>query len=121
VRALRGADTALINGTNYGTDHARHAQRHATAITAVAKSVAGRLVLTTWQDLGHCPMPEVPDYPSTETHARAARTPVTIMQLSSDPAALVAQDVLWAAAAGTLTAPPTWQAAGSMVGDPPES
>lgn len=105
VRAFKGADTVLINGTSYGTDPARRAQQHAAAITAAAGSGAGRLVITTWQDLDHCPMPEVSDYPATEARARAARTPVTIMRLTSDLAALVARDVRWAVAAGTLTAP----------------
>ena len=105
VRAFRGADTVLINGTNYGTDPARRAQQHAAAITAAAESGAGRLVITTWQDLDRCPMPEASDYPATETRARAARTPVTIMRLTSDLAAAVARDVRWAVAAGTLTAP----------------
>jgi NAD(P)H dehydrogenase (quinone) len=105
VRAFKDADTVLINGTNYGTAPARRAQQHAAAITAAAESGAGRLVITTWQDLDHCPMPEVSDYPATETRARAARTPVTIMRLTSDLAALVARDVRWAVAAGTLTAP----------------
>ena len=105
VRAFRGADTVLINGTNYGTDPARRAQQHAAAITAAAQSGAGRLVVTTWQDLDHCPMPEVSDYPATEARARAARIPVTILRLTSDLAALVARDVRWAIAAGTLTAP----------------
>lgn len=105
VRAFKGADTVLINGTNYGTDPARRAQQHAAAITAAAQSGAGRLVVTTWQDLDHCPMPEVSDYPATEARARAARIPVTILRLTSDLAALVARDVRWAIAAGTLTAP----------------
>ena len=104
VRAFKGADTVLINGTNYDIDPARRAQQHAAAITAAAESGAGRLVIT-WQDLDHCPMPEVSDYPATETRARAARIPVTIMRLTSDLAALVARDVRWAVAAGTLMAP----------------
>lgn len=104
VAAFRGADTVLIHG-NYGTAPARRAQRHAAAITAAAESGAGRLVVTTWQDLDHCPVPEVSDYPATETRARAARIPVTIMRLTSDLAKLVARDVRWAVAAGTLTAP----------------
>jgi NAD(P)H dehydrogenase (quinone) len=105
VRAFEGAGTVLINGTNYGTDPARRAQQHAAAITAAAKSGARRLVVTTWQDLDHCPMPEVSDYPATEARARATGIPVTILRLTSDLAALVARDVRWAIAAGTLTAP----------------
>ena len=84
---------------------ARRAQRHAAAITAAAESGTGRLVITTWQDLDHCPLPEVSDYPATEARARAARIPLTILRLTSDLAALVARDVRWAVAAGTLTAP----------------
>ena len=37
-------------------------------------------------------MPEVSDYPATETRARAARIPVTILRLTSDLAALVAPE-----------------------------
>lgn len=105
VRAFQGADTVLINGTNYDIDPATRARRQAAAITAAAESGAGRLVVTTWQDLDHCPLPEVSDYPATETRARAAGIPVTILRLTSDMAALVAREVRWAVAAGTLTAP----------------
>jgi len=105
VRAFAGAGTVLINGTNYGTDPARRGQQHAAAITAAAESGAARLVVTTWQDLERCPMPEVSDYPATEAGARAARIPATILRLTSDLAALAARDVRWALAAGTLTAP----------------
>jgi NAD(P)H dehydrogenase (quinone) len=104
VRAFAGSDTVLING-NPATPPARRAQRHAAAITAATGSGADRLVVTTWQDLDHCPLPEVSDYPATETRARAARIPVTILRLTSGLAALAARDVRWAVAAGTLTAP----------------
>jgi NAD(P)H dehydrogenase (quinone) len=105
VRAFQGADTVLINGTNYDIDPATRGRRQAAAITAAAESGAGRLVVTTWQDLDYCPMPEVSDYPATEARARAAHIPLTILRLTSDLAALVARDVRWAVAAGTLTAP----------------
>jgi NAD(P)H dehydrogenase (quinone) len=104
VAAFQGADTVLING-NYATPPARRAQRHAAAITAAAESGAGRLVVNTWQDLDHCPMPEVADYRATEARARAARIPVTILRLTSDLVPLLARDVRWAVAAGSLTAP----------------
>jgi NAD(P)H dehydrogenase (quinone) len=104
VAAFRGADTVLVNGS-YATPPARRAQRHAAAIAAAAESGAGRLVVNTWQDLDHCPMPEVADYRATEARAKAARIPVTIMRLTSDLVPLVARDVRWAVAAGTLTAP----------------
>jgi NAD(P)H dehydrogenase (quinone) len=103
--AFQGAGTVLINGTNYGVDPATRARRQAAAITAAAQSGARRLVVTTWQDLDHCPMPEIWDYRATEARARAAGSPVTIMRLTCDLAALVARDVRWAMAAGTLTAP----------------
>ena len=105
VRAFRGAGTVLINGTNYDIDPATRGRRQAAAITAAAQSGAGRLVVTTWQDLDHCPMPEVSDYPAAEARARATGIPVTILRLTCDLAALVARDVRWAIAAGTLTAP----------------
>jgi NAD(P)H dehydrogenase (quinone) len=105
VRAFKGADTVLINGTNYDIDPATRSQRQTAAITAAAESGAGRLVITTWQDLDHCLLPQVSDYPATETRAMAAGIPATILRLTCDLAALVAREVRWAVAAGTLIAP----------------
>lgn len=50
VRAFKGADTVLINGTNYGTDPARRAQQHAAAITAAAVREQSRC-----RRAGRCP------------------------------------------------------------------
>jgi len=105
ARALDGADTVLINGTNYGTEPARRGRQHAAAIDAVRSAAAKRLVITSYQDLSHCPMPAVADFPGTEARAMAGGTAATILRLSSVLDAVVARDVRWAMASDALVAP----------------
>jgi NAD(P)H dehydrogenase (quinone) len=105
ARAFAGAHTVLVNATNYGTDPARRRAQHAAAISAVQAAGAKRLVVTTFQDLGHCPMPAVAGYAETEAQAKSAGLAATVLRLTAGLDAATARDVRWAVAAGALIAP----------------
>jgi hypothetical protein len=87
VRAFKGADMILVNGTNYEADPPG-ARSGTPRRSRQRRNQAGRLVITTWQDRDHCLLSRVSDYPATETRASAARIPLTIMRLTPAGACL---------------------------------
>jgi NAD(P)H dehydrogenase (quinone) len=93
--AFAGARTILINSTNYGTPPDQRSRQVAAALQAAADA---RVVLTSWQDLGHYPLPA----PDVEPFVPPGGT---VVRINYGMAASVARDVLWARKNGTLRAP----------------
>ncbi len=103
--AFAGADVVLVNGTNYGTDPAARVGQHAGAIRAAAAAGATRIVVTSWQDLDHCPMPDAADSWDTEKAVADATDAWTVLRMLAGSASALARDVRDARAAGELVAP----------------
>lgn len=104
-RAFAGADTALINGTNYGTASEVRARQQAAAIRAAEATGVTRIVVTTWQDLDNCPLEMASDFPGTEKLAVASAPACTILRLTYGMATALARDVKSALETGILNAP----------------
>jgi NAD(P)H dehydrogenase (quinone) len=103
--AFAGADTVLINGTNYGTASSARARQQATALRAALDAGATRIVITSWSDVGNCPLDLARDYPETEKLVTASAPAWTILRMTYGMAASLARDVNTAARTGLLTAP----------------
>jgi NAD(P)H dehydrogenase (quinone) len=103
--AFAGADTVLINGTNYGTAPDVRARQQATALRAALDAGATRIVVTSWPDVENCPLALARDYPGTEKLVMASAPAWTILRMTYGMAASLARDVNTAARTGLLTAP----------------
>jgi NAD(P)H dehydrogenase (quinone) len=103
--AFAGAETVLINGTNYGTASDVRARQQAAAIGAAEAAGVTRIVVTTWQDLDNCPLEMASDFPGTEKLAAVSAPAYTILRLTYGMATALARDVKSAVAAGILSAP----------------
>jgi len=103
--AFEGAETVLINGTNYGTAPADRGRQRAAAIGAALGAGVRRIVVASMFDLGNRPPPFAADYPETEKLVAASAAEWTILRLTYGMAASLARDVLAAERAGELTAP----------------
>jgi NAD(P)H dehydrogenase (quinone) len=103
--AFAGAETVLINATNYGTGPRVRAAQQAAAIRAAVTVGADRVVATTWQDLDNCPLELASDFPATERLITRAGPAWTILRLCYGMAASLARDVASAVATGNLAAP----------------
>jgi NAD(P)H dehydrogenase (quinone) len=100
--AFSGAETVLVNGTNYGAAPERRGAQRAAAIDAARAAGAERLVVVSWQDLDRCPLAMATDFPGTE---RLVIGSGTILRMTYGMAASLARDVQWARIAGELVAP----------------
>jgi NAD(P)H dehydrogenase (quinone) len=105
AEAFSGAETVLINGTNYGATPADRERQQAAAITAAVRAGAQRVVITSWADIDHCPLGFVRDYPQTEHLVSEAAPSWTILRLTYGMAASLARDVNSAMRSGVLVAP----------------
>jgi NAD(P)H dehydrogenase (quinone) len=103
--AFAGADTVLINATNYGTASEDRARQQATAIRAALDAGATRIVVTSWFDVDNCSLAMARDYPGTEKLVTASAPAWTILRMTYGMAAALARDVRTAARTGVLTAP----------------
>lgn len=103
--AFAGAETVLVNATFFGAIPGARGERVASAIRAAADAGAERIVLTSWPDLDHCPLPEVQDYAASEALLRSAGPDWTILRLGYGLADTLARDVLWGRRDGELVAP----------------
>ncbi|MGI5128882.1 NAD(P)H-binding protein [Pseudonocardia sp. CA-107938] len=104
--AYQGASTIFVNGTNYGAAVTGQAHRQLTAaIRAAEQAGAERIVITSWQDLDHCPLAYAEPYRAVEDAARSAFAGATILRMTWGMAASVARDVHDAIRTGTLRAP----------------
>lgn len=109
--SLAGTDSVLVNATFFGSDPSLRLGRVAAAIRAAAAAGVGRIVLTSWCDLGHARHPGIQDYQELEALVQTAGPAWTILRLCYGLADAVARDVVWARASGELVAP----AAGARV------
>jgi NAD(P)H dehydrogenase (quinone) len=98
-----GAETVLINATNYGATPADRGRQQAAAIEAAAG--ARRVVITSWVDVEHCPLTFVRDFPATERLLKEVAASWTILRMNYGMATSLARDVHAATLAGILTAP----------------
>ncbi|MFF0270966.1 NAD(P)H-binding protein [Kribbella sp. NPDC004536] len=106
AKAYEGAETILINATNYGSAvSGRIVDQLKPAVQAARAAGAERLVITTWQDLDNCPLPYAQDFRTVEELARHAFPTATVLRMTYGVAASVARDVQWAEATGLLSAP----------------
>ena len=106
AQAYEGAETILINVTNYGSAvSGRLVDQLSPALQAAKASGAERLVITTWQDLDNCPLPYAEDFRTLEALARRNFPTATVLRMTYGMAASVARDVQWAQGKGVLTAP----------------
>ncbi|HEV7964423.1 MAG TPA: NAD(P)H-binding protein [Actinoplanes sp.] len=103
--AFAGADTVLINGTNYGTASPARAAQQAAAIRAAQAAGATRIVVTSWHDLENCRLEMAGDFPATEKLVTGSTGDWTILRMIYGMAASLARDVRSATAAGELSAP----------------
>jgi NAD(P)H dehydrogenase (quinone) len=103
--AFHGAETILINATNYGTEPAVRARQQANALAAAQAAGVGRIVVTSWQDLDRCPLEMAGDFPLTEKLVAGTEAEWTLLRMTYGMAASLARDVRSALATGTLTAP----------------
>ena len=103
--AFAGAETVLINATNYGTAPLVRSAQQAAAVRAAVTVGAKRIVATTWQDLDNCPLELASDFPATETLITRAGPAWTILRLCYGMAASLARDVASAVTSGNLAAP----------------
>ncbi|WEO92927.1 NAD(P)H-binding protein [Streptomyces sp. FXJ1.172] len=104
-KAFAGADTVLINGTNYGAAPQVRARQQAAALQAAQAVGATRIVITSWQDLDNCPLETVSDFPETESLVAASGASWTVLRLTYGMSASLARDVQSALTVGTLAAP----------------
>jgi NAD(P)H dehydrogenase (quinone) len=100
--AFAGADTVLVNSTNYGTAPADRARQQAAALDAAA---GRRVVLISWVDLDRCPLAMATDFPQTERRLISSTKDWTILRMTYGMAESLARDVTAAMASGTLSAP----------------
>ncbi|WP_427890469.1 NAD(P)H-binding protein [Kribbella sp. GL6] len=106
AKAYEGAETILINATNYGSAVSGRIVAQLSPVLQAAKAAgAERLVITTWQDLDNCPLPYAQDFRTVEDLARNAFPTAIVLRMTYGMAASVARDVQWAEATGVLTAP----------------
>jgi NAD(P)H dehydrogenase (quinone) len=105
TEAFAGAETILINGTNYGATTADRARQQAAAVHAAVRAGAQRVVITSWVDIDHCPPAFVRDYPQTEHLVTTVAASWTILRITYGMAASLARDVNSAIRTGVLTAP----------------
>jgi NAD(P)H dehydrogenase (quinone) len=103
--AFAGAETVLINGTNYGTASEVRAHQQAAAIRAAEAAGVSRIVITSWQDLDNCRLEMASDFPGTEKLAAASAPACTILRLTYGMATALARDVKSALSTGALSAP----------------
>jgi NAD(P)H dehydrogenase (quinone) len=103
--SLAGADTVLVNATFFGADPSLRLPRVAAAIRAAADAGVGRIVLTSWPDLGLATLPAVQDYKQLETLLEAAGPAWTIVRLGYGLPVALARDVVWGKIGGELVAP----------------
>jgi NAD(P)H dehydrogenase (quinone) len=103
--AFAGADVVLVNGTNYGTGSATRGGQQAAAIRAAAAAGATRIVVTSFQDLDHCPMPMAADFWDTEKVVAEVAPAWTVLRLVAGGVVALARDVRDARQAGELAAP----------------
>jgi NAD(P)H dehydrogenase (quinone) len=109
--SLADVDTVLVNATFFGADPSLRYPRVRSAIRAAADAGVGRIVLTSWPDLGLATSPAVQDYKQLETLLKAAGSAWTIVRLGYGLPVALARDVVWGKIGGELVAP----AAGARV------
>ncbi|MFL6118404.1 NAD(P)H-binding protein [Actinophytocola sp.] len=104
-QAFAGADTVLLNATNYGTAPQARARQQATAVRAAEQARVRRIVFTSWPDLEAYPHDSAADYRQTEKLLSGSGMAFSVLRLTYGLADVVARDVRTALGTGVLTAP----------------
>jgi NAD(P)H dehydrogenase (quinone) len=103
--ALAGADTVLLNATNYGTPPQARARQQEAVIQAAVAAGARRIVFTSWPHLEAYRPERVEDYARTERALATCGLRWTVLRQSYGLAAALARDVRIALTTGVLAAP----------------
>jgi NAD(P)H dehydrogenase (quinone) len=103
--AFAGADTVLVNGTNYGTPPDTRGRQHAAAIRAARQAGARHIVVTSFPDPERNALPMAADAAGTESVLAQSAVQWTVLRMVYGMDQALARDVRWAEAAGELVAP----------------
>jgi NAD(P)H dehydrogenase (quinone) len=105
LEAFAGAETVLINGTNYGTPPDVRGRQHAAAIRAALRAGARRVVVTTFPGPERHALPLAADADGTERLLAESAERWTVLRTVYAMDQALARDVRWAESAGELVAP----------------
>ena len=105
TEALAGADTVLLNATNYGTPPRERARQQEAVIQGAVSAGARRVVFTSWSRLEAYRPERVEDYARTEQALATCGLRWTVLRQTYGLAAALARDVRIALTAGVLAAP----------------
>jgi NAD(P)H dehydrogenase (quinone) len=103
--AFAGADTVLVNGTNYGTPPDSRGRQHAAAIRAARQAGARHIAVTSFPGPKRDALSLAVDAAGTERLLAESAEQWTVLRMVYAMDQALARDVRWAEANGELVAP----------------